>query len=71
MANASGRTPESQTPGVVVVGVAVAVGVVGVVVDDEWSYYSKRIIMVRWADLSDFFFRSFASEKCVFLFHVQ
>ena len=21
----------------------------------EWLYYSKRIIIVRWADLSDFF----------------
>ena len=37
----------------------------------EWLYYSKRIIVVRWADLSEFFFRSFSSEKCVFLFHVQ
>ena len=36
-----------------------------------WLYYSKRIIIVRWADLSDFFFRSFSSVKCVFLFHVQ
>ena len=36
----------------------------------EWLYYSKRIIIVRWADLSDFF-RSFSSVKCVFLFHVQ
>ena len=32
----------------------------------EWLYYSKRIIIVRWADLSDFFFRSFSSVKCVF-----
>ena len=23
----------------------------------EWLYYSKRIIIVRWADLSDFCFR--------------
>ena len=30
------------------------------------SYYSKRIIFVRWADLSDFF-RRFSSEKCVFI----
>ena len=44
--------------------------VVVVVVVVEWLYYSKRIIIVRWADLSDFF-RSFSSEKCVFLFHVQ
>ena len=29
------------------------------------------IIIVRWADLSDFLFRRFSSEKCVFLFHVQ
>ena len=41
-----------------------------IVVVVEWLYYSKRIIMVRWADLSDFF-RSFSSVKCVFLFHVQ
>ena len=41
-----------------------------VVVVVEWLYYSKRIIIVRWADLSDFF-RSFSSVKCVFLFHVQ
>ena len=26
-----------------------------VVVVVEWLYYSKRIIIVRWADLSDFF----------------
>ena len=45
-------------------------GVVVVVVVVEWLYYSKRIIIVRWADLSDFF-RSFSSVKCVFLFHVQ
>ena len=31
----------------------------------EWLYYSKRIIIVRWADLSDFF-RSFSLVKCVF-----
>ena len=37
---------------VVVVGVGVGVGVVVVV---EWLYSSKRIIIVRWADLSDFF----------------
>ena len=34
---------------VVVVVVAAAAVVV------EWLYYSKRIIIVRWADLSDFF----------------
>ena len=30
-----------------------------VVVVVEWLYYSKRIIIVRWADLSDFFFVDF------------
>ena len=44
--------------------------VVVVVVVVEWLCYSKRIIIVRWADLSDFF-RWFSSVKCVFLFHVQ
>ena len=44
--------------------------VVVVLVVVEWLYYCKRIIIVRWADLSDFF-RRFSSEKCVFLFHVQ
>ena len=34
-----------------------------VVVVVEWLYYSKRIIIVRWADLIDFF-RSFSSVKC-------
>ena len=33
-------------------------------------YFSQRIIVVRWADLIDFF-RSFSSVQCVFLFHVQ
>ena len=42
-----------------------------VVVVVEWLYYFKRMIIVRWADLSDFFVRSFSSVKCVFLFHVQ
>ena len=45
--------------------------VVAVVVVVEWSYFSERIIIVRWADLSDFCCRSFSSVKCVFLFHVQ
>ena len=36
----------------------------------EWLYYSKRIIIVRWADLSDFVSSIFVG-KCVFLFHVQ
>ena len=49
--------------------VAVAVVVFSVVVV-EWLYYSKRIIIVTGADLTDFF-RRFSSEKCVFLFHVQ
>ena len=40
------------------VGVGVGGGVVGVgVVVVEWLYCSKRVIIVRWADLSDFFFR--------------
>ena len=30
----------------------------------------EYIIIVRWAEISDFF-RSFSSVKCVFLFHVQ
>ena len=47
----------------------VVVVVVAVVV--EWLYYSKRIIIVRWADLSDFFFSFiFVGKMCV-LFHVQ
>ena len=41
-----------------------------VVVVVERLNYSRRIIIVRWADLSDFF-RSFSSVKCVFLFYVQ
>ena len=55
--------PKMATEVVVVVVVVVVVAVVMV-------FYSKRIIIVRWADLSDFF-RSFSSENCVFLFHVQ
>ena len=35
----------------------------------EWLYYSKRIIIVRWADLSDFC--RFSAENVYFLFHVQ
>ena len=43
----------SQTPVVVVV---------------EWLYYSKRIIIVRWADLSEFFFSLiFVGKMCVFV----
>ena len=49
---------------VVVVGVGVGVGVVVVV---EWLYYSKRIIIVRWADLSDFFSLIFVGKMCVFV----
>ena len=34
----------------------------------EWLFSSKRIIIVRWADLSDFFFVHFSSEKmCIFV----
>ena len=36
----------------------------------EWLNYSKRIIIVGWADLSEFV-RSFSLEKWVFLFHDQ
>ena len=36
----------------------------------EWLHHSKRIIIVRSADLSDFF-RSFSSVNCVFFFHAQ
>ena len=32
----------------------------------EWLYYSKRIIIVRWADLSDFFV-DFSGKMCVFV----
>ena len=31
----------------------------------EWLYYSKRIIVVRWADLSDFFSLIFVNKMCV------
>ena len=33
----------------------------------EWFFYSKRIIIVRWADLSDFFSLIFVSKMCVFV----
>ena len=33
----------------------------------EWLYYSKRIIIVRWADLSDFFSFIFVGKMCVFV----
>ena len=47
---------------VLVVVVAAAVVVV------EWLYYSKRIIIVRWADLSGFFFSFiFVGKMCVFV----
>ena len=55
----------------VVVGCCVLLCVVVVVVVVvEWLYYFKRIIIVRWADLTDFF-RRFSSGKGVFLFHIQ
>ena len=38
-----------------------------VVVVVEWLYYSKRIIFVRWADLSDFFSFIFVGKMCVFV----
>ena len=37
-------------------------------VDVEWLYYSKRIIIVRWADLSDFFSSIFVGNMCIFCF---
>ena len=33
----------------------------------EWLYYSKRIIIVRWADLSDFYSLIFVGKMCVFV----
>ena len=33
----------------------------------ERLYYSKRIIIVRWADLSDFFSLIFVGKMCVFV----
>ena len=38
-----------------------------VVVFLEWLYYSKRIIIVRWADLSDFFSLIFVGKMCIFV----
>ena len=38
-----------------------------VVVVVEWLYYSKKIIIVRWADLSDFFSFIFVGKKCIFV----
>ena len=38
-----------------------------VVVVVEWSYYSERIIIVRWADLSDFFSSIFVGKMCIFV----
>ena len=61
--------PQSQVV-VSVTSVVVCVVVVVVVVVVEWLYYAERIIIVGWADLSDFF-RPFSSVKCVFLFYVQ
>ena len=37
-----------------------------VVVDVEWLYYSERIIIVRWADLSDVFFVDFRRKNVCF-----
>ena len=34
----------------------------------EWLHYSKRIIVVRWADLSDFCFVDFRRENACFCF---
>ena len=36
----------------------------------EWLYYSKTVIIVRGADLSEFFSLIFVGKMCV-LFHVQ
>ena len=44
--------------------VVVCCCVVVVVVVVEWLYYSERIIIFRWADLSDFFF---VGKMCVFV----
>ena len=33
----------------------------------EWLYYSKRIIIVRWADLTEFFSLIFVCKMCVFV----
>ena len=41
--------------------------IIVVVVVVEWLYYSKRIIIVRWADLSDFFSFIFVGKMCVFV----
>ena len=38
-----------------------------VVVVVEWLYYSKRINIVRWADLSEFFSFIFVGKMCVFV----
>ena len=38
-----------------------------IVVVVEWLYYSKRIIIVRWADLSDFFVVDFRRKMCIFV----
>ena len=38
-----------------------------IVVVVEWLYYSKRIIIVRSADLSDFFSLIFVCKMCVFV----
>ena len=53
--------------GVVVVLLCCCCGVVVV----EWLYYSKRIVIVRWADLSEFFFVHFRWKNVYFCFTVQ
>ena len=52
---------------VVVVVAAAAAVVVVVVVVVEWVYYSNRIIVVSWADLSDLFRRFSSGKRCVFV----
>ena len=53
---------------VVVVAVAVVAVAVTVVVAVEWLIFSKRIIVVRGADFSEFFFSLiFVGNMCVFV----
>ena len=56
----------SCPPSVVWTAVADAVAAATAVVV-EWLYYSKRIIIVRWADLSDFFSSIFVGKMCIFV----
>ena len=53
-----------------VAAAAVAAVAASVAAVAEWLYYSKRIIIVRWADLSDYFSFIFVGKMWV-LFHVQ